>query len=156
MAKGIHLEADSTTQEFKLYHGRDGLYIERAVANMSISNNSTNDSSRDNIGSSRDNIGSSRDNIGSSKNNIGSSNNISSSRNNNTSHRRRRTTNTCTTAEPDSTRSPPKRQIRRQLLLQLRRVSTVTRTPHLRRNLARTHRASKQHGIKQYDTSMSA
>ncbi|CAI7793132.1 unnamed protein product [Closterium sp. NIES-54] len=27
MAKGIHLEANSTTQEFKLYHGKGGLYI---------------------------------------------------------------------------------------------------------------------------------
>ncbi|CAI7798810.1 unnamed protein product [Closterium sp. NIES-53] len=31
MAKGIHLEADSTTQEFKLYHGKGGLYIGKAV-----------------------------------------------------------------------------------------------------------------------------
>ncbi|CAI7757396.1 unnamed protein product [Closterium sp. NIES-54] len=31
MAKGIHLEADSATQEFKLYHGRGGLYIGKAV-----------------------------------------------------------------------------------------------------------------------------
>ncbi|CAI7912373.1 unnamed protein product [Closterium sp. NIES-53] len=31
MAKGIHLEADSTTQEFKLYHGKRGLYIGKAV-----------------------------------------------------------------------------------------------------------------------------
>ncbi|CAI7812343.1 unnamed protein product [Closterium sp. NIES-54] len=32
MAKGIHLEADSTTQEFKLYHGKGGLYIGKAVS----------------------------------------------------------------------------------------------------------------------------
>ncbi|CAI7854158.1 unnamed protein product [Closterium sp. NIES-53] len=31
MAKGIHLEADSTTQEFKLYNGKGGLYIGEAV-----------------------------------------------------------------------------------------------------------------------------
>ncbi|CAI7772323.1 unnamed protein product [Closterium sp. NIES-54] len=31
MAKGIHLKADSTTQEFKLYHGKGGLYIGKAV-----------------------------------------------------------------------------------------------------------------------------
>ncbi|CAI7861421.1 unnamed protein product [Closterium sp. NIES-53] len=31
MAKGIHLEANSTTQEFKLYHGKGGLYIGKAV-----------------------------------------------------------------------------------------------------------------------------
>ncbi|CAI7885229.1 unnamed protein product [Closterium sp. NIES-54] len=31
MAKGIHLEEDSTTQEFKLYHGKGALYIEKAV-----------------------------------------------------------------------------------------------------------------------------
>ncbi|CAI7832389.1 unnamed protein product [Closterium sp. NIES-54] len=37
MAKGIHLEADSTTQEFKLYHGRDGLYIGRAVLKNNVS-----------------------------------------------------------------------------------------------------------------------
>ncbi|CAI7831664.1 unnamed protein product, partial [Closterium sp. NIES-54] len=36
MAKGIHLEADSTTQEFKLYHGRDGLYIGRAVLKNNV------------------------------------------------------------------------------------------------------------------------
>ncbi|CAI7910751.1 unnamed protein product [Closterium sp. NIES-54] len=31
MAKGIHLEANSTTQKFKLYHGKGGLYIGKAV-----------------------------------------------------------------------------------------------------------------------------
>ncbi|CAI7764575.1 unnamed protein product, partial [Closterium sp. NIES-53] len=36
MAKGIHLEADSTTQEFKLYHGRGGLYIGKAVLKNNI------------------------------------------------------------------------------------------------------------------------
>ncbi|CAI7920179.1 unnamed protein product, partial [Closterium sp. NIES-53] len=36
MAKGIHLEADSTTQEFKLYHGRNGLYIGRAVLKNNV------------------------------------------------------------------------------------------------------------------------
>ncbi|CAI7881939.1 unnamed protein product [Closterium sp. NIES-54] len=54
--------------------------------NKSISNNSTLDCSRDNIGSSRDNIGSSRDNIGSIKDNISSSrDNIGSNRNNGSS-----------------------------------------------------------------------
>ncbi|CAI7916276.1 unnamed protein product [Closterium sp. NIES-53] len=36
MAKGIHLEADSTTQEFKLYHGRRGLYIGKAVLKNNV------------------------------------------------------------------------------------------------------------------------
>ncbi|CAI7837850.1 unnamed protein product [Closterium sp. NIES-53] len=36
MAKGIHLEADSTTQEFKLYHGKHGLYIGKAVLKNNI------------------------------------------------------------------------------------------------------------------------
>ncbi|CAI7809967.1 unnamed protein product [Closterium sp. NIES-53] len=36
MAKGIHLEADSTTQEFKLFHGRGGLYIGRAVLKNNV------------------------------------------------------------------------------------------------------------------------
>ncbi|CAI7908319.1 unnamed protein product [Closterium sp. NIES-53] len=36
MAKGIHLEADSTTQEFKLFHGQGGLYIGRAVLKNSV------------------------------------------------------------------------------------------------------------------------
>ncbi|CAI7746840.1 unnamed protein product [Closterium sp. NIES-53] len=33
---GIHLEADSTTQEFKLFHGRGGLYISRAVLKNNV------------------------------------------------------------------------------------------------------------------------
>ncbi|CAI7845726.1 unnamed protein product [Closterium sp. NIES-53] len=37
MAKGIHLEADSTAQEFKLYHGRGGLYIGKAVLKNNVS-----------------------------------------------------------------------------------------------------------------------
>ncbi|CAI7776459.1 unnamed protein product [Closterium sp. NIES-53] len=36
MAKGIHLEADSTTQEFKLHHGRGGLYIGKAVLKNNV------------------------------------------------------------------------------------------------------------------------
>ncbi|CAI7784470.1 unnamed protein product [Closterium sp. NIES-54] len=36
MAKGIHLEADITTQEFKLYNGRGGLYIGKAVLKNNI------------------------------------------------------------------------------------------------------------------------
>ncbi|CAI7882827.1 unnamed protein product, partial [Closterium sp. NIES-54] len=36
MAKGIYLEADSTTQEFKLYHGRGGLYIGKAVLKNNV------------------------------------------------------------------------------------------------------------------------
>ncbi|CAI7888018.1 unnamed protein product [Closterium sp. NIES-53] len=36
MVKGIHLEADSTTQEFKLYHGRGGLYIGKAVLKNNV------------------------------------------------------------------------------------------------------------------------
>ncbi|CAI7729050.1 unnamed protein product [Closterium sp. NIES-53] len=36
MAKGIHLKADSTTQEFKLYHGKGVLYIEKAVLKNNV------------------------------------------------------------------------------------------------------------------------
>ncbi|CAI7889140.1 unnamed protein product [Closterium sp. NIES-54] len=36
MARGIHLEADSTTQEFKLYHGKGGLYIGKAVMKNNV------------------------------------------------------------------------------------------------------------------------
>ncbi|CAI7876680.1 unnamed protein product [Closterium sp. NIES-54] len=36
MAKGIHLEANSTTQEFKLYHGKGGLYIKKAVLKNNV------------------------------------------------------------------------------------------------------------------------
>ncbi|CAI7890372.1 unnamed protein product [Closterium sp. NIES-53] len=36
MAKGIHLEADNTTQEFKLYHGKGGLYIGKAVLKNNV------------------------------------------------------------------------------------------------------------------------
>ncbi|CAI7831317.1 unnamed protein product [Closterium sp. NIES-53] len=36
MAKGIHLEADSTTQEFKLYHRKGGLYIGKAVLKNNV------------------------------------------------------------------------------------------------------------------------
>ncbi|CAI7845982.1 unnamed protein product [Closterium sp. NIES-54] len=36
MAKGIHLEANSTTQEFKLYHGKGGLYIGKAVLKNNV------------------------------------------------------------------------------------------------------------------------
>ncbi|CAI7768896.1 unnamed protein product [Closterium sp. NIES-54] len=36
MAKGIHLEAYGTTQEFKLYHGKGGLYIGKAVLKNNV------------------------------------------------------------------------------------------------------------------------
>ncbi|CAI7797891.1 unnamed protein product [Closterium sp. NIES-53] len=36
MAKGIHLEANSTTPEFKLYHGKGGLYIGKAVLKNNV------------------------------------------------------------------------------------------------------------------------
>ncbi|CAI7846562.1 unnamed protein product [Closterium sp. NIES-54] len=36
MAKGIHLEADSTTQEFKLYNGKGGLYIGKVVLKNNV------------------------------------------------------------------------------------------------------------------------
>ncbi|CAI7856299.1 unnamed protein product [Closterium sp. NIES-54] len=36
MAKGIHLEANSTTMEFKLYHGKGGLYIGKAVLKNNV------------------------------------------------------------------------------------------------------------------------
>ncbi|CAI7754163.1 unnamed protein product [Closterium sp. NIES-54] len=36
MAKGMHLKADSTTQELKLYHGKGGLYIGKAVLKNNV------------------------------------------------------------------------------------------------------------------------
>ncbi|CAI7868646.1 unnamed protein product, partial [Closterium sp. NIES-54] len=36
MAKGIHLEANSTTQEFNLYHRKGGLYIGKAVLKNNV------------------------------------------------------------------------------------------------------------------------
>ncbi|CAI7742603.1 unnamed protein product [Closterium sp. NIES-54] len=36
MAKGIHLKANNTTQEFKLYHGKGGLYIGKAVLKNNV------------------------------------------------------------------------------------------------------------------------
>ncbi|CAI7775920.1 unnamed protein product [Closterium sp. NIES-53] len=36
MAKGIHLEANNTTQDFKLYHGKGGLYIGKAVLENNV------------------------------------------------------------------------------------------------------------------------
>ncbi|CAI7920289.1 unnamed protein product [Closterium sp. NIES-54] len=36
MAKGIHLEADSTTEKFKLYNGKGGLYIGKAVLKSNV------------------------------------------------------------------------------------------------------------------------
>ncbi|CAI7898201.1 unnamed protein product [Closterium sp. NIES-53] len=36
MAKVIHLEADNTTQEFKLYHGKGGLYIGKVVLKNNV------------------------------------------------------------------------------------------------------------------------
>ncbi|CAI7892031.1 unnamed protein product [Closterium sp. NIES-53] len=36
MAKGIHLEADSNTHEFKLYNGKGGLYIGKAVLKNNV------------------------------------------------------------------------------------------------------------------------
>ncbi|CAI7915258.1 unnamed protein product, partial [Closterium sp. NIES-53] len=128
---GIHLEAytsrHSTTQVFKLYHEKGGLYIGKAVLKnnvfvlhfvpdlgtadsdgISTSNNSTlgsirtnTSSSRDNIGSSKDNIGSSRDNIGSSRNNgSSSSSNIDTNRwsFNNIGSYRRHSTESCAAA----------------------------------------------------------
>ncbi|CAI7867004.1 unnamed protein product [Closterium sp. NIES-54] len=105
--QGIHLEADTTTQEFTLYHGKGGLYIGKSFLKNNVfvldfvPDQGTADSDAIvNFASwshppdldpdfspegfcSRDNIGSSRDNIGSSRNNIGSSrDNISNSRDN--------------------------------------------------------------------------
>ncbi|CAI7845879.1 unnamed protein product [Closterium sp. NIES-53] len=106
MAKGIHLEANSTTQEFKLYHGKGGLYIGKAVLknNVFILDFVPDLGTADSDGivtftswthppdldpnfsqegfCSRTNTGSSRDNIGSSRDNIGSSGNNGSSNGN--------------------------------------------------------------------------
>ncbi|CAI7855730.1 unnamed protein product [Closterium sp. NIES-54] len=109
MAKGIHLEADSTTQEFK--------------TNESVRDNPTNiGSSRDNIGSSRDNISNSRDNIDSSRDNTGSSRGNTDYNNNctffnGTSSHRRYSTDSCATVDSHSTQSLQKRQPHRGILL---------------------------------------
>ncbi|CAI7901187.1 unnamed protein product [Closterium sp. NIES-53] len=114
MAKGIHLEANSTTQDFKLYHGKGGLYIGKAVLknNVFVLDFVPDLGTADSDGivtftswthppdldsdfspegfCSGDTTGSSRDNIGSSRDNIGSSRDnirdiIGSSSNNDTS-----------------------------------------------------------------------
>ncbi|CAI7808776.1 unnamed protein product [Closterium sp. NIES-54] len=36
MAKGIHLEANSTTQDFKLYHGKGGLHIGKVILKNNV------------------------------------------------------------------------------------------------------------------------
>ncbi|CAI7802453.1 unnamed protein product [Closterium sp. NIES-53] len=106
MAKRIHLEADSTTQEFKLYNRKGGLYIGKVVlknnvfvldfvpdqgtadsdaivnfttcrTDKGVSSDSIDNSSRDN--SSSINIGSSRDNNSSSNTDRSRSNNNSTS-----------------------------------------------------------------------------
>ncbi|CAI7798312.1 unnamed protein product [Closterium sp. NIES-53] len=106
MAKGIHLEADSTTRESKLYHGKGGLYIGKAVLKNNVFvidfvpdlgtadsdgivtfTSWTHPSDLDPDFSpegfcSRINTGSSRDNIGSSRDNIGSNRNNGSSNGN--------------------------------------------------------------------------
>ncbi|CAI7761877.1 unnamed protein product, partial [Closterium sp. NIES-53] len=128
MAKWIHLEADNTTQEFKLYNGRGGLYIGKAVLNNNVfvlnfvpdqgtadSNaivNFTTWSHPRDLDSdfspggfcSSSNIGSSRDN--SSSSNIGrsrSNNNITS-----TNRQLFINTNSRSTADSRSTRHPQK------------------------------------------------
>ncbi|CAI7923133.1 unnamed protein product [Closterium sp. NIES-54] len=109
MAKGIHLEADSTTQEFKLYNERGGLYIGNAVLKNNVfvldfvPDQGTADSDAivyfttcDSIdNSSSNNISSSRDN--------NSSSNIGRSRSNNNSTSTNRqlfiNTNSCSTPQ---------------------------------------------------------
>ncbi|CAI7932423.1 unnamed protein product [Closterium sp. NIES-54] len=85
----------------------------------------------------RNNIGSSTNNIGSSTNNIGSSRNIGNTNNTyNTSRKffndiathRQYFTDSCAAANSQSSRSSQKRQLHRRLLLQLRPVSSFTRT----------------------------
>ncbi|CAI7899011.1 unnamed protein product, partial [Closterium sp. NIES-53] len=107
MAKGIHLEADSTTQEFKLYNERGGLYIGNAVLKNNVfvldfvPDQGTADS--DAIGFSSDSIdNSSSNNISSSRDN-NSSSNIGRSRSNNNSTSTNRqlfiNTNSCSTPQ---------------------------------------------------------
>ncbi|CAI7845759.1 unnamed protein product [Closterium sp. NIES-53] len=116
MAKRIHLEADSTTQEFKLYNEKGRLYIRKAVMKnnvfvldfvldqgtadsdaISVSSDSTDNSSSNNIDCSRDNTSSS--NIGRIRSN-----------NNSTSTNRQLFINTDSrsTADSCSTRHPQK------------------------------------------------
>ncbi|CAI7739165.1 unnamed protein product [Closterium sp. NIES-53] len=177
MAKIIHLEADSTIQEFKLYHGRGGLYIGKAVLKNNVfvldfvPDQGTADSDaiinftswthppdlnpdfspggfcRDNIGSSRDNIGSSRDNIGSSNNNYDTTRWSF----NNIGPHRRHATDFRSAVDSHSTRSPQKRQLHHRLLFQLRPIQALTRTPCERITVARKIGSPKQHDVKQHD-----
>ncbi|CAI7910235.1 unnamed protein product [Closterium sp. NIES-54] len=143
MAKGIHLEADSTTQELKLYHGKGGLYIGKAVLKNNVfvldfvPDLGTTDS--DGIvnftswthppdldpdfspeGFCRNNIGSSR--------NIGNTNNTYNTGRkffNDIATHRQYFPDPCTAANSHSSRSSQKRQLHRRLLLQLRSVSSA-------------------------------
>ncbi|CAI7793816.1 unnamed protein product, partial [Closterium sp. NIES-53] len=127
---GFHLQADSTTQEFKLSHGKGGLYIGKAVLknNVFVLNFVPDQGTADsdaivNFTSwthppdldpdfspegfcNRNNIGSSRDNIDSSRENIGSSNNnYDTTRGsfNATSPHRRYSTDSCAAVDSHST-----------------------------------------------------
>ncbi|CAI7749666.1 unnamed protein product [Closterium sp. NIES-53] len=129
MAKGILLEADSTTQEFKLFHGKGGLYIGKAVlknnvfvldfvpdqgtADSDVIVNFTSWTHPPDLDPDfspggfcrRDNIGSSRDNIGSSNNNYETTHWSF----NNTGPHRRHATDFCSAVDSHSTRIPQKR-----------------------------------------------
>ncbi|CAI7849184.1 unnamed protein product, partial [Closterium sp. NIES-53] len=158
MAKEIHLEVNSTTQELKLYNGKGGLYIGKAVVKKNVfvpdfvtdqgtadsdsivnfttcrtdkgvSSDSIDNSSRDN--SSNINIGSSRDNSSSDTDRSRSNNNSISTNCQlfiNTNSHHRHHTDSHSTADSPPTQSSQKHQHHRKVLLQLRSVQTFTWT----------------------------
>ncbi|CAI7786761.1 unnamed protein product [Closterium sp. NIES-53] len=145
MAKGIHLESDSTTQEFKIYHGKGGLYIGKAILKNNVfvldfvPDQGTADSD------AIVNFASwtpppdldpdfspggfwSRVNIGSSNNTYDTNRGFF----NGTSSNRRYSTDSCAAVDSHSTRYPQKRQPHRRILFQLRPIQALTRTSRKR------------------------
>ncbi|CAI7856817.1 unnamed protein product [Closterium sp. NIES-53] len=130
--RNTNFSAKSTTQDFKLSHGRGGLYIGKGVLKNNVfvldfvPDQGTADSNAIVNFTSwthppdldpdfspegfcrRDNIGSSKDNIGSSRDNIGSSNNNYDTNRgsfNGTSSHRRYSTDSCAAVDSHSTRN---------------------------------------------------
>ncbi|CAI7756262.1 unnamed protein product [Closterium sp. NIES-53] len=134
MAKGIHLEADSTTQEFKLFHGRGGLYIGRAVLKNNVfvldfvPDQGTADSDAivnfapwthpPDLNPDFSPGGFCRDNIGNTNNTYNTNRELFDD----IATHRQHSTDSCTAANSHSSRGSQKRQLHRRLLLQLRPV----------------------------------
>ncbi|CAI7796276.1 unnamed protein product [Closterium sp. NIES-53] len=174
MVKGIHLEADSTTQEFKLYHGRGGLYIGKAVLknNVFVLDFVPDLGTADSDGIVTFTSWTHPPDLDPDFSPEGSETTSAAAE---TTSAAAGTPTTLTppvasssTASPHIDDIPPTpaqqltptpREVHRsaklhyRLLLQLGSVSTLTRTSHQRRHLARTTGTPKQHSVKQYNPS---